>query len=421
MRTRITSRAIVLGFSVLLLLALVGPATAAPPHNPFVGSWESIYDDGGPVGPSELHFQIGGRGHLHGRVDVGRICSAMYDQPTASSINGSGSIVSTDPYQFEAYADLYCHVKGQGRQLAIEDFYLKFQYEPDTGTLHALHYPPQALNYCFWRSGSDPSVCAPSLILPPSGEGVDVAATGQMLADALYDATGVSFSVVAADSATDVYNRMCALPATAVGIMPSGVYSLASIDCGVDASFRAVRFGSDGFFTQFMVPAGGGLGGVTALDGMTWAHPDEASMSGYLVPKGMMALAGVEPAASLNVGSHNGAVLAVYLGTAEFGTSFFDARSLVVGDYPDVYDVVELLEISPEIPNEPIAFGSQFPEGLRLQVEAALAALADPPGELWQDTFGTLYGWEGINQADDADWDWLRSVLDAAEFGLDDL
>ena len=176
MRTRSTSTAIALGTTVLLLLALVVPATAAPPGNPFVGSWETIYDDGGPVGPSEIHMQIGGQGHIQGTVSVGRICSVQFGEPTRSSYSGSGSIISEDPYIFEAYADLYCHVKGQGKQLAFEDFYLKFQHDPATDTLTALHYPPQALNYCSWRSGSDPSICAPSLILPPGGEGVDVVA-----------------------------------------------------------------------------------------------------------------------------------------------------------------------------------------------------------------------------------------------------
>jgi hypothetical protein len=32
-----------------------------------------------------------------------------------------------------------------------------------------------------------------------------------------------------------------------------------------------------------------------------------------------------------------------------------------------------------------------------------------------------LYQWDGINPAQDTDWDWLRSILVDAEFTLDDL
>jgi len=424
MRTRTTSSAIALGTTVLLLLALVVPAAAAPPDNPFVGSWETIYDDGGPVGPTEIHFQIGGRGHIHGKVSVGRICFAQFGEFVPSSYGGSGSIISEDPYMFEVYADLYCHTRsGQGKQLVFEDFYLKFRYEPETDTLRALHYPPQALHHCAWRSGSGPSSCPPEvqLILPPGADGVDVAAAGQVLAEALEGATGATVTVVAAAGQRDVYDRMCASPETAVGIAGAPVYSFASFDCGIDTSLRAIQFGSDGYQGQFMVPAGSGLEGIANLDGKTWAHPALGSMSGYIVPKGMMVLAGVEPSASLDEGSHDGAVLAVYHGAAEFGTSVVDARTWVDDDYPDVFDVVEVIHVSPFIPNDAIAFGSDFPEALRLQIEAAVIALADPVGAVWEDSLDLLYGWEGISSAEGADWAWLLPVLNAAGFTIDDL
>jgi hypothetical protein len=61
-----------------------------------------------------------------------------------------------------------------------------------------------------------------------------------------------------------------------------------------------------------------------------------------------------------------------------------------------------------------------YPEDLRLQIETALLELADPVGEVWDDSIGKLYEWEGINRAADDDWDWLRTVLEAAEFSIDD-
>ena len=45
MRRRVRPSAIAVGAVFVLLVALVAPAGAAPPNNPFVGSWESIYLD----------------------------------------------------------------------------------------------------------------------------------------------------------------------------------------------------------------------------------------------------------------------------------------------------------------------------------------------------------------------------------------
>ena len=90
-----------------------------------------------------------------------------------------------------------------------------------------------------------------------------------------------------------------------------------------------------------------------------------------------------------------------------------------------VHQNVEVLVESPPIPNDAVAFGSQFPPGLRAQVEAALIGLADESGpqyeDVWEASVGDLYQWQGINPAVDAEWDWLRTVLEAAGFGIDDL
>ena len=87
---------------------------------------------------------------------------------------------------------------------------------------------------------------------------------------------------------------------------------------------------------------------------------------------------------------------------------------------------VRILDISPPIPNDAVAFGSEFPAELRRQVENTLAQLADEDGphygDVWNASVGLLYRWEGINPATDADWDWFReAVVGAAGFGIEDL
>lgn len=159
-------RTTVVLLSALLLVMGFAPASAAPPNNPFVGSWETIYVDesndiGVLLGERELHFQIGGRGHIHGTANPTGICYNQYEELMRSSSLGWGTITSEGPYVFEGYADIYCHT-GQGKKLAFEGFRVEYRYDPDTDTLLALSYPPTAQFNCLWRSGSDRSVCPPS-------------------------------------------------------------------------------------------------------------------------------------------------------------------------------------------------------------------------------------------------------------------
>ena len=148
----------------LLIAVFAIPASAGPSDNPFVGSWESIYLDdsneiGELLGERDLRFRIGdGQGHIRGTANPTGICYGQFGAIMRSSSLGWGAITSEDPYIFEGYLDIYCHTE-QGRQLAFEDFRVEYQYDPDTDTLIALHYPETAQYNCFWRSGSDPSVC----------------------------------------------------------------------------------------------------------------------------------------------------------------------------------------------------------------------------------------------------------------------
>jgi hypothetical protein len=151
-------RTIVVLLSALLLMIGFAPATATPPNNPFVGSWEFVYDDG--ITHSETQFQIGGSGHAHGRTIPisGGICLFQgYGLVPLTSL-GWGTVTGENPYIFEGYVDIYCDTE-QGRQLAFEDFRVEYQYDPDTETLIALHFPPAAQSNCIWRSGSDSSIC----------------------------------------------------------------------------------------------------------------------------------------------------------------------------------------------------------------------------------------------------------------------
>ncbi len=163
MFTRVSSSAIAFGGGLVLLVALVTPVAAAPPDNPFVGSWESTYLDesneiGQILGERQIRIQIGGTGHIHGTADPTGICYGQYGELIRSSSFGSGEVTDVDPFVFEGSIDVYCHT-ALGRKLALENLHVEYEFDADTGTLVARHYPATAQIDCLWRSGSDQSVC----------------------------------------------------------------------------------------------------------------------------------------------------------------------------------------------------------------------------------------------------------------------
>jgi phosphonate transport system substrate-binding protein len=293
---------------------------------------------------------------------------------------------------------------------------------------------------------------------------------GEVMDDFLTEATGLEFEVSVPTSYAATLEEMCAAPADTMGFIPGFGYVLASNLCGVDVAFKAVRFGWGVYWSQILVPRDSDVQSIEDLDGLTWAIPDLGSTSGYLVPLVQLEEAGVEPAEIVETGGHNNAALAVYRGDADFATTFFsppltdpswevgdapevpedlvdqcafndegnifcgedfrvlDARASVAPEEaPDIIQATRILEISPEIPNDTLSFGPDFPADIRTQIEDALVQFAADCETnddcLWNQSIGAedFYQWTSIQPATDAEYDPLRAVVETAGIDIDDL
>ncbi len=145
---------LILVLVVLALLMLAMPVAAAPPGNPFVGSWESIDPDDG----SNWHASIGGGRNLpfFFRSDAGSVCALLGLGLVPITTRGFGEITDEDPMTFEVMVDAYCHSRDGSGRVFVGSIPLVFVYESGTDTLITDFAGTGEV--CWWRSGR-PEAC----------------------------------------------------------------------------------------------------------------------------------------------------------------------------------------------------------------------------------------------------------------------
>lgn len=313
------------------------------------------------------------------------------------------------------------------------------------------------------------------VLFVPSVEANVIVTGGQVMADALAAATGLSFEVSVPTSYAATIEEMCASPDDSMGFIPGLGYALASQLCGVDVAFKAIRYGFPVYWAEYIVARDSEFQTLADLEGASWGYPYRASTSGYMVPYVELTALGVTWGEELETGGHNQTVTAVYNGEVDFGTVFYsvpldpegaavftwdqylageittldqyevpeesipncavtedgkkilcdgyrvlDARANIRADAADVMQKVRILAISQIVPNDTLSFGPGFPAGLRAQIEAALLAFAET--EEWDASIGNndFYGWTGIVPATDAEYDIVRAMVVQTGYELEE-
>lgn len=200
---------------------------------------------------------------------------------------------------------------------------------------------------------------------------------------------------------------------------------------GAEAKLIVLRHGKKTYQSQFIAKKGR-FKSLKDLEGMRVAFVDAASMSGYLLPLKMLNDAGVKLGGDpIFAMKHDNVVSMVYQGQTDAGATFYsppdtkegiqDARRLVRTQYPDVEQKIEILQLTDEIPNDPIVFRKDLPEEVKTTISDAFLAMVKTPEGL--EAFKAVYGVTGIEKATDADYEPVRQMLaklgDAAREALD--
>lgn len=284
----------------------------------------------------------------------------------------------------------------------------------------------------------------------PSVEAQTITTGGELMAEALEEATGLNFEVFVPTSYAATVEAMCASPSNSMGFIPAAGYVIANNRCGVEVSAAAVRRGWPAYWAAYIVRRDSDIYVLGDLEGRSWAYPDSGSTSGYIAPSVELTAAGIEPGERVETGGHNQTVLAVYNGEADFGTTFYsppelpgaswrvgdlpepydltvdesyigedgnlyvgevrilDARNNVRETAPDIVDQVRVLALSAPIPNDTLSFGPEFDADLRQQIIDALIAFSETPE--WAESIGSedFYGWSSLEPIADSAYDPVR-------------
>jgi len=301
------------------------------------------------------------------------------------------------------------------------------------------------------------------LLFPPDAGTAVINLRGEAVADVLNEATGLEFAIGIADSEQAMIDLMCTAPADTIGFLSSMGYVMANEQCGVQLGSVAVN--SDGLTWQAgMIVARNEQGrrDIEDLEGLRGAVPDASSLHNATAVKAMLQKAGVEVEEIIEVQGDNAAMLAVFEGDVDFAVGTFtppimpdgdeawqygvdsneiwrylgleperspigyvlviaepefggyrirDARSGVFDIQPEIFNSTRIVELTPQIPNETVAFGDEFPIGLAHQVMDELQTFAASEACIESLCSSDFFNWTGLEPADEAFYQPLRDIV----------
>ena len=310
------------------------------------------------------------------------------------------------------------------------------------------------------------------VLFVPSVDVDQIISGGDILAQALAEATGLNFEVSVPTSYAATIEEMCASPDDTIGFIPAQGYVLANNRCGVTVGGAAVRFGLSWYAAQYVVPADSPATSLEDLAGATWCIPDFGSTSGYLYPSAEFAALGIETGEITEAGGHNGSMLAVNNGDCDFATAFFsppllpnfarawaygvddpeiwreaevtpvrtdegrtfvdgdpaeggyrilDARSSVTDTAPEIFDNTRILAITERIPNDTVSFGPEFPLNTANSIVNALIDFTASEACGQSICSEEFYNWTGLEAVTDSFYDPVRSAMDFLGINEEDI
>ncbi len=281
--------------------------------------------------------------------------------------------------------------------------------------------------------GDDPSALGGEdnpikMYFVPSAEAATVLESGDMIAAALHESTGLHFTTAVPTNYTAVIEALGSEQAD-MAWLATFAYILAHEANGTEVALTTLRRGEATYRGQFITRADSGIETIADCDGREMAYVDPVSTSGGIFPSAVFAAEGITPSNEIYAGGHPQVVLAVYEGNADCGATYWspegpdgtiaDARATVLETYPDVAEQVRIIGFTEDIPNDTVSFRAGFPDDLKQTLVDAIIAYSE--SDEGQAVLNDLYSITGFQRAQDSDYDVVRDSLralnvDAGEF-----
>ena len=287
--------------------------------------------------------------------------------------------------------------------------------------------------------------------------------SGDLIEQALSDATGLVYEVSVPTSYAATLEEMCASPGDTIGFIPAMGYALGNQLCGIEPGLASVRYGWNVYFAQFIARRDSGIETLEDLEGKSWGFGDTGSTSGYLVPLAMLNDMGITPGEQVETGGHTETASAVYNGDVEFGTTYYsplllpegtwqegdppdvpedlipecarndegrlycggyrvlDARSAISEQAPDVVQTVGIIDISQGIPNDTMSFAPEFPEELKEMIMEAIIAFTQTEACAESLCHENFYNWTDAAPIYDENFDTIRLMMEQQGITLENI
>ena len=255
------------------------------------------------------------------------------------------------------------------------------------------------------------------LFFTPSVDAKVIDASGKEIQEYLERETPYKFEVKIPQSYIAVVEAFGSKRAD-VAAMNTFAYLLAHEKYAAEARLIVIRNGKSTYQSQIIARKKDGYKDLKDLNGKKFAFVDPASLSGYLLPLKVLNDAGVKLGETVFAMKHDSVVSMVYQGQVDAGATFYsppekgdieDARRLVRTQYPDVESKIEIVKLTNDVPNDPIAFREGMPEEMKRAIANAFMKFVSTPAG--KESFNKLYGVTDIKPATDADYDGVRAML----------
>ncbi len=195
-------------------------------------------------------------------------------------------------------------------------------------------------------------------------------------------------------------------------------YLTANEKYGAEAKLITVRHGKSTYQSQFLAKSNSGIKKIEDLQGKKVAFVDPSSTSGYLLPMKTLKEKNIEPKDTVYAMKHDTVVSMIYQGQVDAGATFYspphegkmeDARRLVLAQYPDVEDKIKIIQLSEEIPNDPIIFRKDLTAEMKKKIiDALLMYVSTEDGKT---TFKKLLGATDLQQTQDEVYIPVKNML----------